>query len=567
MNLNELEFESLTSTHLKPYSKRAPVVSAQFLRWFLEHIFRQDAVDADDACVDNKQDKGIDGLLVDDVLEVIYVFQSKVHHKTKGTLGDVDLKTFSGTLEQFSDSDAVQLVLDGNANQELKNAIRREDIVDKLLGGYIVEGVFCCNVPLSKDGHEFVEQCPDLTVYDAERICAEFVDLGASQRIIEKFDFNIEDSDVIQYQTPEGVKARIFLADALQLTHMSGIEDGSLFTPNVRLSLGNTKVNKSLMSSVRNKREHKYFPLYHNGVTVVCGQIDDSKDGLLSVEDYNVVNGAQSLTSLLNTRNHISSDLKILVKVVALGDDQDLSARITQNSNNQNATRPRDHRSNHAIQQRLQREVSKVDAGQYAYEVKRGEVNKGKIVISNEEAGLALLALDLGEPWACHQKGKVMDESHSRIFGRADVNGSKVVALHSAIACCTPALEEIDDTTFAHYALTRYFLSSVVASILKTDPIGQSMFENLGDVVDAGELDPLLSIFSTLATTTAMDLNAEVIELTESGELFDYKKDLKSPNWSRTMIGRLTTAYQKDVKRSKATSVADLLAPIFNHSI
>ena len=68
MEVKDLRFAELTSNYLKPYTKRAPTESQQFLKWILENIFRQDPQDADDACLDQKHDKGVDGLLVNDVL-------------------------------------------------------------------------------------------------------------------------------------------------------------------------------------------------------------------------------------------------------------------------------------------------------------------------------------------------------------------------------------------------------------------------------------------------------------------------------------------------------------------
>ena len=246
MEINDLSFTNLTTNILKRYKKRAPTESAQFLRWFLENIFRQDSQEADDACVDKKQDKGIDGILVNDVVETVFIFQSKVKQSEKATLGDTDLKEFYGTLTQFSHSDSIQVLLDGAANAELKSALQRDRVKEKVQAGYQIEGVFCCNVSLNEDGKDYLITCPELTVSDAARICEEHIDLGAKSGVSDKFRFDISDTEVVKYQTAENIRARIFLANALQLLHMNGISDGTLFSQNVRLSLGNTKVNKSL---------------------------------------------------------------------------------------------------------------------------------------------------------------------------------------------------------------------------------------------------------------------------------------------------------------------------------
>jgi len=561
MNIDDLKFQTLTSKHLKPYAKRSPTETMQFLKWILENIFRLDAQDADDACVDQKQDKGVDALLVNDTLETIYIFQSKFRNSDKSTLGDTDLKEFTGTLAQFQTPAAIDTLLAGKAHEGLKATIRRIGLKEKLAAGYSVEGIFCTNASLNSEGIDYLKNVDDITVYDAEKIVTDFVDLDADSGVDEIFEFNTSDTEIIDYQTADGVTAKIFLANALQLTHMQGISDSRLFSRNVRYSLGNTKVNKSLLSSIKDKKEHKNFPLYHNGITVLCDHMEATSADSLSISKYMVVNGAQSLTSLLNAKNSISADLKVLVKVIALGGDEELTDKITQNSNNQNAIKARDMRSNHGIQQRLKKEVSSGKAGKFTLQVKQGEsVAKGWTAISNENAGLAILALDLGEPWSCHQKYKVMDDSYSKIFGRADVTGSKIIGLYSSLNSINDTLDSFDDQLFGHYTLTKYFLAYVVAEIIKDDDVGKKVFRNMSSIVDAGKLEDFLEIFTSLANTTVSDLNAEVEELRENEEGFDYKRDLKSPKWCRAMCGKLKAAYNKDVKRKKAEPVSVLVS-------
>lgn len=561
MKSSELLYANLTQVLLQSYKERAPTDSARFLRWFLENIFRMEAPDADDAVVDSQNDKGVDGIFMNDTLEVIYIAQAKVRQNDNAKPGDTDLKEFIGTLKQFENAESVLELLKGQLNNKLKWSIERNNIIQKLNGGYSVEGIFCCNVDLNDAGSVFAKGCENLTVYDGKKIAEEYVELDAKSGIEKKFTFDVSDTDVIKYLTSNGVKARIFLAGGLQLTHMSGIADQTLFSQNVRLSLGNSKVNKSLRASLEKKGEHTNFPLYHNGITVLCRKIvADDKDSI-TIEGYMVVNGAQSLTSLLNSKAKISNELRLVVRIVELGDDGALSDRITINSNNQNAIKARDLKSNNPVQERLKKEVEKLDYNDFRYEVKRGEVHGAKTPISNEDAGLALLAMDLGEPWACHQRYKVMDESHARIFGRVDVTGAKILALREALQSCLPALKDLDDQVFAHYNLTKYFLAYSVAEILKSEPSGRELFVNFEALFAEGKLDGFLKVYGDLASTTINDLNAEVSEL-EEGSGFDYKKDLKSPNWCRTMVAKLRAAYLKDVKRRKAVAVEELIVPL-----
>ncbi|NDV01635.1 AIPR family protein [Pseudoroseicyclus tamaricis] len=543
----------------KHYSNRAPDFSKRFLKWFLENIFRLDEFAADDACVDAKHDKGVDAVYVDDVSEVVYIVQSKTKTTDKATLGDTELKDFYGTLVQFGSQEKIEKLAGETKNERLKQAILRNEISEKVAAGYDVQGVFITNVPANKDADQYIEKAEIIDLYDSEEIAANYVDLNVDGGISDSFVFDVSDSDVIEYDAG-GASARIFLAPALNLTKMEGISDGALFEQNVRLSLGNTKVNKSIKSSIREKAEHVNFPLYHNGINVLCREIINEDDQAISVQDYVVVNGAQSLTSLLSERAKITDDLKILVKLIEVKGDITLSQKITRNSNNQNAIKARDMKSNHNLQQRLKAEVDTVSGGKIAYEIKQGENNRGKEVISNEAAGLVLLAADLEQPWSCHQKYKIMDDLHSEIFGRPSVTGARVIALWKCFQTMSEPLEELENKSFANYALTRYFLFFAVIEIVKDSKDGASILASLDEIAKDGRLDELARGFSSLAVNAAIDLNAEIAP--EEDEYFDYKNDLKSQKWCRAMSAKLLAQHKKDVRRDKADSVADAFSDL-----
>ena len=561
MEISDLEHAKLTSTILEPYSDRAANTSAQFLRWFLENIFRLDSQNADDAAVDGQQDKGVDGLFINDTTETIHIIQAKTKQKKNAELGDTDLKEFFGTMQQFRDGKYVEDLLDGNAHEDLKRAIRRTKLIDRLNAGYRVEGVFVTNVPLNSDGIDFLKKSgEELIAYDANRLVSEFVSLDPKEGIEGKFEFDVSDTEVISYDASSNVKSRIFLAKGLQLTHLAGIEDGRLFERNVRLSLGNTKINKSLSGSIRDKSEHRNFPLYHNGITILCQKIYLDDEEKLGMKDYVVVNGAQSLTSLFKTKNSITDDLRVLVKVVEVQGDHALADKIATYSNNQNAIKPRDMRSNHAIQQRLKKEFEEIADGEAIYEVKRGEDAGDLEVLENDFAGLILLSMDLGEPWSAHQKYKVMDDSHSKIFGRPNVTGAKVYGLWWMFAEIWDATDNIEDKTFANYTLTKFFLAHAVSEIIRSDESGKRLFESFENIIEKDELDDLMEIIEEIAGTAADDLNAEYETAKEEPD-FDYKSELKSPSWCRATVERLKSQYKKDVKRKRAKPISELLEP------
>lgn len=552
MKAADLNHNAFSEHQLKYYEKRAPDFSGRFIRWFLEHIYRLEQIDADDACVDAKHDKGVDAIYVDDISETVFIIQAKTRTKDNAEFGDTDLKEFYGTLQQFDSKQKIDEVFAETKNEKLKQTIVRTGLAGKVDSGYEVRGVFISNARANADAKAILAKLPKIELFDGDAIANEYVDLDVDGGIKGSYYFDVSDSDVIEYDAG-GAAARLFLAPALNLLKMDGIVDGCLFEQNVRLALGNTKVNKGLRASIREKGEHKNFPLYHNGINVLCSRIVSESKERIEIEDYVVVNGAQSLTSLMAEKPKITEDLKILVKLIETKGDAALSQRITTNSNNQNAIKARDLKSNNKIQQRLKAEVSAVSNDTVAYEIKQGEVNKGKAVLTNESAGLILLAMDLAQPWSCHQKYKVMDELHSDIFGRPDVTGAKILGYWECFTAVESALESIDDKHFAYYNLTKYFLAYAVVTLIRTQSTGAAMMRNMEGIRASGRLPELIEIFTNLATSLAYDLNAEIVG--EEGETFDYKNELKSPTWCKKCSAKLVAQYSKDVMRKKADPI------------
>lgn len=559
MNAADLKHTNFSVVLEKQYGDRAPDFSRRFLKWFLEHIFRLDEFTTDDACVDGRHDKGVDAIYVDQASEIVYIVQAKTKTNEKATLGDIDLKDFFGTLAQFTEAEKIKLVASETKNERLKQAISRCDLAEKVSAGYEIQGVFISNVSANEDAISYLRKVETINLYDAERIAREYVDLSTDGGITREFIFDTSDSDVIKYDAG-GAGTRIFLAPAVNLTRMDGISDGSLFEQNVRLSLGNTKVNKSIKESIRDKSEHANFPLYHNGINVLCSKIIAEDSDSISIQNYVVVNGAQSLASLLSERSRITDELKILVKLIEVKGNTSLSQKITRNSNNQNSIKARDMKSNNKIQLRIKQEVDAVSGGRAAFEVKQGEINRGKEVISNEVAGLIMLAADLKQPWNSHQKYKVMDELHSEIFGRPNVTGARVLALWACFEEIPPALRELENVSFSNYTLTRYFLLHVVMEIIREDEKGRRLLNSLDQLAGQSEIDKFAKGFGKLALNAAIDLNAEISP--ESDDYFDYKNELKSQKWCKATVARLLAQFKKDAKRGKAETVAAVFADI-----
>lgn len=408
MKESELEYSN-SSSLLSPYRKKERSVSRSFLNWFLENIFGIDDTSADDAICDGGQDKGIDAIYVDELNEEIIIFQPKTVESATKTIGDTNLKEFAGTLSQLSTIENIALIEKGNANETLKKLVVELKLKEKVENGFIVKGIFIPNALADQNATEYLTANENIKLFDKKKIVEVHIDFEKQGGVNDEFVFDCSHVTPLNFSTLDNIaEVWVFTALASDLVKMSGIEDASLFQQNVRLALGSTKVNKAIKKSTLDPNEHIKFPLYHNGITIICGSAKYEKD-TITVNSYVVVNGAQSISTLYNQRKNITDNLKILTKIIRLNtSDVGLVKKITTNSNNQNAIKPRDLQSNQNIQQRLKKEFESIDG--YEFAVKRGEVLDDGKVISNEDAGRMLLAFDLNEPWNSHQKAQIFDE-------------------------------------------------------------------------------------------------------------------------------------------------------------
>jgi hypothetical protein len=285
----DLEYAKMVAT-IKPFTDKGRPISIAFLNWFLEHIYRLDQVAAEDAICDKSNDRGIDGIYVDENQSEIHILQSKT--KQNGTIGDKDLREFSGTLNQLRTTDALDAFLAGKVDQEIKDKLQKLGIPGLLEKGHAVRGIFVTNAPIDANGHDVIKADPTIIGYDRAVIARSYVDLNVEGGVKQKYSFSIDGTPLI-FQAGTLAKVLVLFADGKELAAMPGIADGSLFELNVRLPLGSTKVNRAIRESIELQPQHVKFPLFHNGITALAEKVSVEK-GTVTIENFVVVNSSVS---------------------------------------------------------------------------------------------------------------------------------------------------------------------------------------------------------------------------------------------------------------------------------
>jgi hypothetical protein len=264
------------------------------------------------------------------------------------------------------------------------------------------------------------------------------------------------------------------------------------------------------------------------------------------------VNGCQSISSLYDNSSYITEDLKLLTKFIKLDPSSSEAKMITEFSNNQNGVRPRDFKSNDAIQIRLRQEFADNYGSDYTYEIKRGETRGTGEPISNEDAGLYLMAFDHREPWATHRKYEVFDDKHASLFGRPEVTADRIVFLSVIAEEAEKEMASLSDRLFAGYVLTKYMIIYIIRDLFDDDPKFQEMVHSPKDYVrSVHDRDRFRSCISVFLRDIVNDLN---LESKEFGDDFDYRGKLRDSAWVKDVTRRLKADFLRSVSRGKQRS-------------
>jgi hypothetical protein len=529
--------------------------SRAFLGWYLENYFRLTHEDAEDSICDGPDDKGVDGIYVDTNFEQVTVFQSKLYQNTSKTVGDSALRDFVGALDQFRDSESIAALSESTNNIELRGLINESKLAELVDAGYTVRGVFITNSDLDANGKRYEDQNPNISVCDRAYLRSNWIDPNQTAPQTSEVTFHLDGLGMIEYKTPEA-EAYLVPLRATELINLEGIESQALFEWNVRQSLGKTKVNKAIASSVQDQDEHKNFLLYHNGLTVLARKVQPGDDSI-TISDYNVVNGCQSLSTLYSNRTKLSSELRLMAKIIKIAPNDELSAKITRHSNNQNSINARDLQSNSLTQRRLQQEFRDLFGTQFGYEIKRGETLNVDYLITNELAARILLAFDLGQPYSCHQSYRYFDDLHSDIFNRPEVDASRIVALRALYEAVREGLEGLEPALVAKYSVTPFFMLHLLHTAMMLDPLGSDFCRDPRRFLDEIGFDGIKTVARPIVDDLVVDLNAEIAERSQSNRPFDHKRELKSVNAVKNLQAEVIPSYEKAIRRNRASSFSD----------
>lgn len=528
--------------------------SAAFLIWYFENYLRLDTLDAVDSVCDQKGDKGIDGIYLNVEANLIEIYQSKISQSDNSSVGDKVLREFRGSISQFESEEAIDNLIATAGNADIAKLAKRLNL-KKHISEFEVIGYLVSNVELDQNGQNFLNATPTIQFIGKQKLQNEYI---SSDRILPKVPrvtFDISGFEVAEYVVDADHSAIIAPIKASELVTLKGISDQSIFAYNVRGPLGKTTVNKDIGKTIANAENHKLFPLFHNGITIVASSLSVDKEAI-EIDTYYVVNGCQSLSALYKNSQHLTDELRILTKFIKADPGSSLATMITKYSNNQNGIKSRDFKSNNQIQIRLQNELQQLYGKEYFLEIKRGEVTGDVEVISNEVAGQYLMAFDLKEPWGTHRKYQIFEDKHSSLFGRPSVSAHRIVLCHILASLINEKKSKIGNQLIAKYALTQFFILYALRLVLEKDQGGQKVIDNPGEYINVpANRAVFIDVIEIILDEIITDFDAEVEQL---GKDFDYRGKLRDEKWCAKMAFEIASTHAKLVTRGRLESFSKL---------
>lgn len=364
------------------YKNNFPNDGQRFVAWYMRNIHLLDQRQAKDAITDGANDKQIDAVYIDEDEQKIYIVQGKYY--LGESVDATPVREVISAWSQFSNLAQLQ----ENANSKLKTKISEiataleddsycvcfELITTSIFTDAAMDDIHSFQTKLSEEDDAELNYSTQFSVVDKQGL------EDAYSCVIEQTNPTLNHTIKLEagkYMTTElGATSVIVAAMPLkECIKLPGIKDGSLFQKNVRQSLGiNNTVNKKIKKTINDPNKCGDFFFFHNGITAICNKIEECGNGEFKLYGLNVVNGCQSLNTILSCSENVRKrdDAYVLFRFYEIP-QRDRADSISINTNTQSAVKARDLRSNSKQILKLKKAYeAKYSNGFFA--TKRGEI-------------------------------------------------------------------------------------------------------------------------------------------------------------------------------------------------
>lgn len=392
LDLSDLELKSASD-------KEDGTLTRAQMAYSLSYISGCDNEQASNSITDGYMDNGIDSIFYSRVNHVLYFGQSKWKKNGAGSIDVGSIRKFLGGVEKVINSNYSRV------NEKIKS--KQTEVEDALDNVNIRIALLVCYTGNDGISDDIIEVMDDFVgkLNDSSNIF--------SYKIIKQQDLHSAISagknkkiDLEVLLSHWGNVKNPFLSyygqvAASDLAQWYKEHQESLFSPNIRMFLGSTEVNNSIVNTLKNDADKFWY--FNNGITALCDKIvkkaiggGTREHGQFVCYGLTIVNGAQTVGSIASANSEVPDKVeiaKVPLRIISLEHcPPQLETDITRNNNTQNRIEKRDFVSLDQNQERLRIEML-MDDKEYKY--KSGD----SVINHDNQCGLEEAAISL----ACAQ--------------------------------------------------------------------------------------------------------------------------------------------------------------------
>ncbi len=333
------------------FEQNFPNDGQRFVAWYLKNIYHMSNQQIKDAVTDGQKDKQIDAVFIDDDNEQIHIIQGKYY--TGDSVNGEPVREIISVHSKLADIKTLQK----DCNQKL--AAKLAEVGQALEDNYSISYELITTSTFTQDAQADIiafqkvlaeEDNPlfdaELTVVDKERLQIIFERASESDNPTINCNIQLTPGKYL-ITTIAGSKVVIAALPLRECVKIPGIKEGTLFQKNVRQSLGiSNVVNKKIKQTILGDKCNDFF-FFHNGITGICKRIDENEGDVISLKELSVVNGCQSLNTILSCSESLKDNTEafVLFRFYEIP-QRDRADSISINTNTQSAVKARDLRSN-----------------------------------------------------------------------------------------------------------------------------------------------------------------------------------------------------------------------------
>ena len=328
------------------------LLAAAFTVYAMQAVANLDIEDAIEALTDGPGDAGFDGLHFDG--DTAYIFQTKWFDKADKQIGERDAARVLTSLKNFFDGAPLPGV-SARVEEKLRGmkGSPQNRVIFASSGDRTNEKTeqLCENFRQSRKDFLAFEH---LSAIDLARLSAPPSGRNRRKPSLLLLRGGAYPEGVVHTDVGD-IRGIVGIATGIDLVNFYKDSDSelSLFM-NVRAFLGQGKISRNITKTARGDFA-RHFWFMNNGVSVVCDNyqaVPQNGATQVTVENPWIVNGAQTVNSLLEIANDMSDEVKVLVRIYAIPrgdsdeDRENLMTKITIGLNSQNPVSLRDLKAN-----------------------------------------------------------------------------------------------------------------------------------------------------------------------------------------------------------------------------